>query len=446
MNWTIAQIASVVLCAMGSGLVLSSFGHSPVLGYIIAGILLGPSCLKFITDREIVGVFSEMGILFLLFAIGLGLSFEKVKSMWKTSFSVTIISTLFIYIAMSIAGYFMNIPQTGVILISFCVTLSSTAVTVKSLKLLKERNDNIEEQTFGILVSQDILALLMVLVINFLGADAHVDETSRVIATLVFLALVALIFLRFQHYATKLANFIKKHTDMLAMFVFGICLGSAVLAELFGLSASFGAFIAGLILGNSAMKDEMSAIAAPIEEILLMTFFLSVGLLVDINFILSNFSLIFSGILFITVGKTIINIFVLRLCGFQLKESFVISVLLGHVGEFSFMLAAAASNVGLINAYGVKFLVSLTALSLFLSPFWLVFAERCRTITENVNISTVWSFSQVALEREARKLRIFKVLFLRYYKPFSKYIYKILIEIFAVISERISRFHNITKD
>ena len=199
MNWTIAQIASVVLCAMGSGLVLSSFGHSLVLGYIIAGIVLGPSCLKFITDREIVGVFSEMGILFLLFAIGLGLSFEKVKSMWKTSFSATVISTLFIYAVMSIVGYFLKIPQTGIILISFCVTLSSTAVTVKSLKLLKERNDHVEEHTFGILVSQDIMALVMVLVINFLGADTHVNETSRVIGTLVFLALVAFVFLRFQN-------------------------------------------------------------------------------------------------------------------------------------------------------------------------------------------------------------------------------------------------------
>lgn len=405
MNWTIAQIASVVLCAMSSGLLLSSFGHSPVLGYIIAGIVLGPSCLKFITDREIVAVFSEMGILFLLFAIGLGLSFEKVKNMWKKSFSVTLISTLFIYIVMSIGGYFLKIPQTSVILITFCVTLSSTAVTVKSLRHLKERNDNVEEHTYGILISQDIMALVMVLVINFLGADVHTDETARAIATLIFLALVAFIFLRFQAYAAKLSNFIKKHADMLAMFVFGICLGSAVLAELFGLSASFGAFVAGLILGNSAMKDEISAIAAPIEEILLMTFFLSVGLLVDIDFIMANLSLIFLGILFITVGKTIINIFVLRLCSFNLKESFVISVLLGHVGEFSFMLSYAASNVGLVNAYGVKFLVSLTALSLFFSPFWLIFAERCRTITENVNISSVWAFSQVALDREFKKIR-----------------------------------------
>lgn len=408
MNWTIAQIASVVLCAMSSGLVLSSLGHSPVLGYIIAGIVLGPSCLKFITDREVVAVFSEMGILFLLFAIGLGLSFEKVKNMWKMSFSVTLISLLFVYTATSVVAYFLNIPQTGVVLISFCVTLSSTAVTVKSLKLLKERNDNVEDQTFGILIAQDVLSLVMVLVINFmgtaLGTGTQTNDTARIVATFVFLAIVAVVIMRFQTYAEKLATFIRRHTDMLAMFVVGVCLGSAVISELFGLSASFGAFVAGLILGNSAMQKEISTIAAPIEEILLMTFFLSVGLLVDLDFIKENFSLICLGILFITVGKTIINIFVLRICKFDLKESFVISVLLGHIGEFSFMLSYAACNVGLVDAYGVKFLVSLTALSLFLSPFWLIFAERCRAITANVHVS-VWQFSQIALGREFDKMR-----------------------------------------
>jgi CPA2 family monovalent cation:H+ antiporter-2 len=404
MNWTIAQIASVVLCAVGSGVILSSLGHSPILGYIIAGVVLGPSCLKFITDRECVNVFSEMGILFLLFAIGLGLSFEKVRNMWKRSMIVTIVSALFTYLAMFVVGYFLKIPQTGIILMTFCFTLSSTAVTEKSLKHLKNSRDGIKEDTFGILIFQDIAALVMVLVINFMGVKTQVESwSSRLIALLVFAAMLSVVFLQFNKYVHKLTNFIKRHSEMLTMFVFGFSLGGAVLSEVFGLSASFGAFIAGLILGNSSMSNEIKNIAAPIEEILLMTFFLSVGLLVDLEFIWTNFSMIFWGIMFVTLGKTIINIFVLRLCNFSLKESFVISVLLGHIGEFSFMLSTAASKVGLVNSFGVKFLVSLTALSLFFSPFWLIFAERCRTITESVNIESSWEFLRFALDRELHK-------------------------------------------
>lgn len=406
MNWTIAQIASVVLCAMGSGMILSSLGHSPVIGYIIAGVVLGPSCFQFITDRTVVTVFSEMGIIFLLFAIGLSLSFEKVKNMWKRSILVTALSTLFTYFFLFAIGYFLEIPQTGIILMTFCVTLSSTAVTVKSLKHLKEQHDSIQSNTFGILIAQDIFALIMVLIINFMGNNSQSSgNIYKIIAILLFLISLGFALSRFDNYAHKLANFMKKHDDMLTMFVFGICLGSAVIAEIFGLSAAFGAFVAGLILGNSSMQNEIKSITLPIEEILLMTFFLSVGLLVDIGFVIENFAIIFFGLLFVTLGKTVINIFVLRLTHFPLKESFVISVLLGHIGEFAFMLSSSAVKVGLINDFGLKFLVSLTAFSLFLSPFWFVFASHCKNLTENSHIRSSWEFFTFAFNRETRKLR-----------------------------------------
>ncbi|GHU10610.1 sodium/hydrogen exchanger [Alphaproteobacteria bacterium] len=405
MNWTVAQIASVVLCAMGSGLILSSLGYSPILGYIIAGVLLGPSCLQFIVDRDVVGVFSEMGILFLLFAIGLGLSFEKVKNIWKTSLASTILSTALVYVVMLITGEFLLISSSVIVLMTFCVALSSTAVTVKSLKYLRERDDSIEENTFGILVSQDLVALVMVIIINFLGPHQTTEyDTTKISVVLVISTLIIFYFLKYRNsHIHKLTGFIKKHEEMLTMSTFGICLGSAVLAELIGLSAPFGGFIAGLILGNSNMKNEIKIIAAPIEELLLMTFFLSVGLLVDIKFIWEHLLTIFSALIFVTFGKTIINIFVLRLCKFSLKESFVISVLLANIGEFSFMLVSAASKNGLVNAQGVKFFVSLTTLSLFLSPFWLIFAERCRTMAESVSAASSFEFLQLALEREIKK-------------------------------------------
>ncbi|MDR1561387.1 MAG: cation:proton antiporter [Holosporaceae bacterium] len=406
MNWTITQIASVVLCAAGTGLVFSSFGHTPVLGYIIAGILLGPSGFKFIADRETVGLFSEMGILFLLFAIGLSLSFEKIRNIWRSSITITLLSALFVYIIIFVAGYFLNLSVNQIVLITFCLTLSSTAVTVRLLGNLKDREERVEKNTFGILIAQDLAALIMALVINFLGLESeHSYQLHRLGAVLVFLLGIVFYFRKYHQYIHKFTNFIKKHEDMLTLSIFSICLGGALLAELAGLSAPFGAFIVGLILGNSNFREEVKKISSPIEEILLMTFFLSVGLLFDLKFIYDNFFLIISSLLFVTFGKTIINVFVLRICRFPLKESFVIGVLLGHIGEFSFMLSYSARKVGLIDAYGVKFLISLTALSLFCSPFWLIFAERCRALTKDVASS--WEFFKLASGRELHKLHDF---------------------------------------
>lgn len=440
--WTITQIASVVLCAMGSGLVLSSFGYTPVLGYIIAGIILGPSGFKFIHDRDAVLVFSEMGILFLLFAIGLSLSFERIKTIWKSSFSIMLLSTVFIYMVVALLGYFFKFSHPVIVLITFCVTLSSTAVTVKSLAHMKEKDESIEHNTYGVLIAQDLAALVMVLCLNIMSpATKNEYHFKNIVIASIFFICVIFYFTRYHRYIYKFTNFIKKHQEMLSLIVFGMCLGGAVLAELSGLSAPFGAFLIGLILGNSNLKDDIKGISITLEEILLMTFFLSVGLLVDLKFILANWVYILFSLLLITVGKTVINVFVFRLCRFPLRESFVVSVLLGHIGEFSFMLAFAAKKSCIINDYGVNFLVSLTALSLFVSPFWMIFAERCKEIAQHVACDSSMEFLKLASGNNGifyrKVIAFFKALF--HYAQMSKS------GIQALIENR-NKFKNIIKE
>jgi CPA2 family monovalent cation:H+ antiporter-2 len=294
----------------------------------------------------------------------------------------------------------------------------------------------VEENTFGILIAQDLIALAMVLIINFFGPNLENDyKIHRIVLVLLFSLGLIFYFSRYHQYIYKFTNFIKKHGDMLTLTIFGMCLGGAVLAEIAGLSAPFGAFIVGLILGNSNLSEKVKNIAAPIEEILLMTFFLSVGLLVDLDFIFDNLLLIISSLIFVTFGKTAINIFVLRLCRFPLKESFVIGVLLGHIGEFSFMLSYSARKVGLTDNYGVKFLISLTALSLFLSPFWLIFAERCRSLAKNVNVASSWEFFKLANKREAAKLYYMK----SRTDTFIKNLFQIVFRFIELLKEHFNR-------
>lgn len=301
-----------------------------------------------------------------------------------------------------------HIHHAQIVLFAFCIALSSTAVTVKSLETLKEKDNSVEENTFGILIAQDLFALVMVIIINAMAGSGGVAfdyKSPRVVGLLIIATVLFLCFTKFNKYMYKISDFLKKHNDMISITILGICLGSAVLAELVGFSAPFGAFVAGLILGNSKLKEEVKAVSSPIEEILLMTFFLSVGLLVDINFVWHNFGVILLALIYVTFGKTILNIFILRLFKFPLKDSFIISVLLGHIGEFSFMLAFAAHKVGIIATAELKFLVSITALSLFFSPFWLVIAERSRRLTVSAMTSSGWGFANMLMAKEFRKTK-----------------------------------------
>jgi len=391
---------------MGSGLIFSSFGYAPVLGYIITGIALGPSGFKMIADRAAANILSELGIMLLLFVIGLELSFDKIRNIWKNSIGITLTSLLFTLGLCGCAGALFKLSFSQILLIAFCISISSTAVTVKSFRQLPNLGENIESNTFGILIVQDVVALLMVLILNMFGREGFNQQAVyKCCAIGAFVFGVIFYFGRYHKHIYKLTNFLRKHSDMLAIIIFGLCLGGAVLAEFAGLSAAFGAFIIGLILGNSNFALDAKSIALPIEELLLMTFFLGVGLMVDLDFIWLNFGLICLALLFVMFGKTFINLITLRLFKFDLRSSFIISVLLGHIGEFSFMLVYTGLRQGIVDAYGMHFLVSVTALSLFLSPFWVKFAERCRTIASTVVDVSAWEFFKLATKSEIGKGR-----------------------------------------
>lgn len=401
MDLTIAQIALVVLCAMGSGLIFSTLGYAPVLGYIISGIVLGPSGFKLIADRQGANLLSELGIMLLLFVIGLGLSFEKIRNIWKSSVGITLVALGLTILLCFLPGRIFNLSFSQILLIAFCLSLSSTAVTVKSLKQLPEFGDNVESNAFGILIVQDVVALLMVLVLNMFGHSGFNQKAVyKCFAIGCFVFGIIFYFSRYHKHIDKLTTFLQKHNDMISIMVFGLCLGGALLAEFAGLSAAFGAFIVGLILGNSDVAEETKTIAEPVEELLLMTFFLGVGLMVDLEFIWLNLWLICLALLFIMFGKTFITMLTLRIFKFEMREAFIISVLLAHVGEFSFMLVHTALRQNIIDIYGMHFLVSVTALSLFFSPFWVKSADRCRRLASNVAGMSTWEFLKMVNKDE----------------------------------------------
>ena len=165
------------------------------------------------------------------------------------------------------------------------------------------------------------------------------------------------------------------------------CFGAAAVAGLAGLSAAYGAFLAGLVLGNSQKRQALMDRMTPIYSVLMMVFFLSIGLLLDINFIIQNLGKVMMILLFITIGKTALNISILHLLRQPWTMSFLSGVVLAQLGEFSFLLATVGQEVGIVNDYGNNLIVSLTVLSLALSPIWLSTAKRLHDLAPRRTIS-----------------------------------------------------------
>jgi len=166
------------------------------------------------------------------------------------------------------------------------------------------------------------------------------------------------------------------NSDLRPLAALALCLGAATVSGFLGLSPAYGAFLAGVLLGNSDSRAAMIDAVHPIQSLLMMVFFLSVGLLLDLAFIWGHLSQVLAALLVVTLFKTIWNIVILRCLGATWSRAFLAGTVMGQVGEFSFVLAASAATAGLVSAEGHRIIVAIVALSLVISPLWLLTARR----------------------------------------------------------------------
>ncbi len=380
----LTRIAIVVLAALLGGIGLSRLRQPPILGYILAGIILGPSGVGFVQDRENVELLAELGVLLLLFIIGMELSLRTFKRYWiiTTSFTILLILTCvaITYGLSLIIGWSLGL----FLLLGFAIALSSTAIVVKMLEGIDETSTETGQITIGILIAQDLALVPMIIILNNMDSGNWFD-LALVIKLTVAIGLMAILinyFSRRQQVRIRILQQIAKEKDLIPLISLAFCFAAAALSGLIGLSAAYGAFIAGLILGNTHEHRTLFETTQPVQSVLLMVFFLSIGLLLDFDFVLQNFGTVISLLLLITLGKTSLNILLLRLLRMDWPKAFLIGVLLAQIGEFAFLLTTIAVDVKIINNFGQKLVVSLAVLSLIFSPIWMATARKICEISD----------------------------------------------------------------
>jgi len=278
-------------------------------------------------------------------------------------------------------------------LLGFAIALSSTAVALKILEDMGLRKTKIGQSSVGILVAQDLAFIPMVLIIGALNnSSGEFNYGGLVRLALAILALVVLMFLLmkkpkiFQKVWDKFeAVKAEAMTGQVAITALAFCFSAAAVAGMLGISAAYGAFLAGIALGHTLGSKEIKQQAKPIFDVTIMMFFLSIGLLIDLEFLMANlwatFMLLFAAMFL----KTVVNYRVLRWQGMNKDEAYITGAALGQVGEFSFVLAAIGLSAGTIMDDGYKFVVAIISLSLLVSPLWLYLVEK-RGVLKNLNI------------------------------------------------------------
>ena len=379
---SITELAVVVVAALGCGLIMRHFRQPILLGYIIAGAVLGPSGFGLVENREQVQLLAELGVLMLLFFIGMELNLRDFRAVWKVAVLTTAFQIGVSCLGMYLLGLLLDWPLALTVVVGFVVALSSTAVAIKMLEEIGEKGTRVGNVTIGILIAQDLAVIPMILIVGALRGDSEVGTLAilKIVLSIVFLGLMIAYLGKRKRVRLPFSKDVGRVNDLTPLAGLGFCFGAAAISGLLGLSASYGAFLAGLVIGNSTIRRAMIHYTEPIQAVLLMVFFLTIGLLIDILYIWANLGTVVMLVFFVAILKTGLNIGLLRALGETWPRAFLSSVLLAPLGEFSFILAAQGLAVAAVDWESHRLLVAVTVLSLMVSPVWLEAARRLHRI------------------------------------------------------------------
>ncbi|XP_010934716.1 K(+) efflux antiporter 2, chloroplastic [Elaeis guineensis] len=355
-------------------------GGSPVLGYLAAGILIGPYGLSIIRHVHGTKAIAEFGVVFLLFNIGLELSVERLSSMKKYVFGLGSAQVLVTAVAVGLIARFVSgLPGPASIVIGNGLALSSTAVVLQVLQERGESTSRHGRATFSVLLFQDLAVVVLLILIPLISPNSSkggigfqaIAEALGVAAVKAVVAITAIIaggrlFLR-PIYKQIAEN---QNAEIFSANTLLVILGTSLLTARAGLSMALGAFLAGLLLAETEFSLQVESDIAPYRGLLLGLFFMTVGMSIDPKLLISNFPVIVGTLSLLIAGKALLVALVGRVFGISSIPAIRVGLLLAPGGEFAFVAFGEAVNQGILSSQLSSLLFLVVGLSMALTP-WL---------------------------------------------------------------------------
>ncbi|QEK53154.1 potassium transporter [Pedobacter aquae] len=361
-------------------------GLGTILGYLLAGVAIGPFVLGFVGEegKDIMHV-SEFGVVMMLFVIGLELEPNLLWRMRKLVIGLGGMQVLGTTIAISLAAYFLGQSWQAALAIGATLSLSSTAIVMQTLNeksLLKTSSGN---SAFAVLLCQDIAVIPLLAVFPILATEVVDNQSASLIGnfsgwqqTLIVLGAIAIIIVAGKYVVGPVFRWVAK-TRQRELFMATALLLVFLIAELMivvGLSPALGTFLAGVVLANSEFRHELESDIDPFKGLLLGLFFISVGSTIDFGLVKDNFLLVIALVLGLMFLKGIILYVLGKSFGLKGDQNMLFAVSLAQMGEFAFVLFSFAGQYALISAGDIDLLIAVVALSMALTPLFFVVNER----------------------------------------------------------------------
>ena len=369
------KISLILLLATILSIIAKLLKQPSILAYIITGILLGPLFLNIATPTETIHLFAEIGIAFLLFLIGLNLNFSTLKRTGKSSIIIGIlqimVTTFFSYLLSKALG-FSNVES---LYISLAITFSSTVIIVK---LLSDKNDIdtlYGKILVGLLLVQDFVAIISLIFITSIG-NGNFSINSALLIIIKGVALIAFVWLSSKYLLRKIFNIISSSQEILFISSIAWCFFLSSLAYMLGLSVEIGAFLAGVSLTVLPFNYVILNKIKPLRDFFIVIFFVNLGISMVVDSISSIIipALILSA--FVIIGKLIILLIIVALLGYKKRTSFLVSLAIIQISEFSLILINLGLKVGHLTQEIATLITLVGLITITISTYMIVYNDK----------------------------------------------------------------------
>lgn len=381
----IEDLALILIAGAFTTLLFRKIKQPLVLGYIIAGLLVGPhiSITPTVAEGANVKILAEIGVIFLLFSLGLEFSFKKLVRVGGAASITAFVEIIFITVSGYFLGKIMGWTTMDSLFLGGMLASSSTTIIIRAFDELGVKTKQYARIVFGVLVVEDIVVILLMVLLSTMAVSQAFEGAEllrTVFKLLFFLALwfIAGIFLlpTFLKAVKKLIN-----EETLLILSIGLCLGMVVLATEVGFSAELGAFIMGSILAETTSAEKVEHIIKPVKDLFGAVFFVSVGMMIDPAAIIEYKWPVLWVTLLTLLGKFLSTTIGAILSGQPLKQSIQVGMSMAQIGEFAFIVATLGLSLGVISEFLFPIAVGASAITTFTTPYMIKFSPKLYEFT-----------------------------------------------------------------
>lgn len=375
----IEDLALILIVAAFVVLIFRKIKQPLVLGYIIAGFLVSPNFKIFpsIVDSENIKTLAEIGVIFLLFSLGLEFSFKKLMNVGGSASVTAFIEIIFI----TVAGYFtaklLGWSTMDSLFLGGMLASSSTTIIIRAFDELGVKTKNFAKTVFGVLVVEDIVVILLMVLLSTIAVTKEFEGIQILFTVAKLLFFLSLWFLLG---IFLLPTFLKKikhlvDEEILLILSIGLCLGMVLLATNVGFSAELGAFVMGSIIAETTLAEKVEHTLKPVKDLFGAVFFVSVGMMINYDAMITYAWPIFIVTLLTLFGKMVSSTLGALVSGQPLKQSVQVGMSMAQIGEFAFIVATLGLSLGVISDFLFPVAVGVSAITTFTTPYLIKFSE-----------------------------------------------------------------------